>query len=362
MAMGQSACCRLNSVILAAALILLQASSVTVVGPQQIAGVREPQTFVGEHGIHVVYGTKDTIYCSTSDDGGKSFARPVKVADAQNLMIGSRRGPRVTVSSRNVVVTAIVDGNVKCWISPSNGKWFSDSPAQINDMPGSAAEGLHAAAAGENEIACAWLDNRDGGQEVYSSVSQDGGENWGPNVLVYKSPGGSVCECCSPSVAIASGGAIYVMFRNSLSGNRDMYVTSSSDDGQTWSTAKQMDGGHWKLDMCPMDGGALDADDQAQVFAIWRRGENVYRAKIGRPETKVAAGVQPWIYAGQTVYGAYLKQRPGPLMVFEGSAPPHAISHDADDPMIAGPASGEGPIVVVWTTSKGEILCQRIDD
>jgi len=348
--------------ILAAALILLQSAPVRVIGPDKLQGAKEPQAVVHGMDVHVAFGTKDAIYCASSDDGGKSFGEAIKVADAPGLMLGARRGPRIAISNNDVIVTAVVNGNLMCWVSSNNGKWFGNAPAQINEVSGSAIEGLHSEAGNDNKVVCAWLDHRDGGQEVYTAVSQDGGENWGPNWLVYKSPSGSVCECCSPSVSVASDGTIYVMFRNSLAGNRDMFVTSSSDDGQTWSPAKQMDESHWKLDVCPMDGGALDTDDQSQAFAIWRRGENIYRAKVAHGETKIAPGVQPWIYAGQTIYGVYLKQKPGPLMFFRSSEQPRALSHDADDPMIAGPSNGDGPIVVVWTTSKGEILCQQVND
>src|SRR5205085_10647001 len=133
-------------------------------------------------------------------------------------------------------------------------------------------------------------------------------ENWGANTLVYTSPSGSVCECCQPSVAIGSDGVIHVMFRNSLAGNRDMYVADSSDDGQTWSSATQLGTGNWKLDMCPMDGGAINADDEGHVVSIWRRQDAIYRVAPGEREDRIDIGQQPWIYARQGGYGVYLKR------------------------------------------------------
>jgi hypothetical protein len=141
-----------------------------------------------------------------------------------------------------------------------------------------------------------------------------------------------------------------------------MYVSTSSDTGQTWSEAKMIGQANWKIDNCPMDGGAIATNDQAQAFTIWRRKDTIYRSRPGHPETKIGVGQQPWIYAGQDVYCVYLKTRPGPLMAFKGSEQPRAISHDANDPMVAGPPSGEGPVVAVWTTSKGEIMCEVLND
>ena len=353
--------------MLIAALVLtlnrLADEPTVVVGPKLIQGVKEPQAAIDETGnIYVVYGASNSIYCSVSKDKGNTFSQPVKVADAPKLMLGARRGPRVAISSGNIVVSAVSDGNLMCWSSSNSGISFSQTPTQINDAAGSAIEGLHAEAATPNEIVCTWLDHRDGGQEVYASISQDGSDNWGPNTLIYKSPSGSVCECCHPSVSIGSDGVIHVMFRNSLNGNRDIYVSNSSDDGATWSPAQLVGQKHWKIDTCPMDGGAIGGDDTAQTFTIWRSGDAIFRDKLGYPETRVGEGVQPWIYGGQGVYCVYLKQRPGALMMFKGGDMPRAISHEADDPVVAGPASGDGPVVAVWATSKGEIMCEVLND
>lgn len=323
----------------------------------------EPQAAVDGLGrIYVVYGSGEAVYCSTSTDEGKTFGSPKKVADAPKLMLGKRRGPRVAISSGNVIVSAVTNNNLVCWSSPNAGASFSKTLTQINDAEGSVPEGLHAEAATADAVVCAWLDFRTENQEVYAAVSQDGGENWGPNTLVYKAPAGSVCECCHPSVSIGSNGAIHVMFRNSIDGNRDMYVSSSTDEGQTWSAAKILGQGHWKLDACPMDGGALSVDDQNQALTIWRRGDSIFRQRVGAQETKIGVGQQPWIYAHQGVYSVYLKQRPGPLMMFKGMNQPRAISHDANDPMVAGPLSGDGPVVAVWSTSKGEIMCDVLNN
>jgi hypothetical protein len=51
--------------------------------------------------------------------------------------------------------------------------------------------------------------------------------------MIYASPDTTVCECCKPSVAM-KGNSVYVMFRNWLNGNRDLYLIQSSDNGNTF--------------------------------------------------------------------------------------------------------------------------------
>jgi hypothetical protein len=47
--------------------------------------------------------------------------------------------------------------------------------------------------------------------------------------MIYTSPDSTVCECCKPNVAM-KGNNVYVMFRNWLHGNRDLYLIQSSDE------------------------------------------------------------------------------------------------------------------------------------
>ena len=55
---------------------------------------------------------------------------------------------------------------------------------------------------------------------------------------------------------------VYVMFRNFLNGNRDLYLIQSDDTGATFGTAQKLGIGSWQLDGCPMDGGSISMDAQ----------------------------------------------------------------------------------------------------
>ncbi|MEA2553285.1 MAG: hypothetical protein QOJ65_1461 [Fimbriimonadaceae bacterium] len=342
--------------------------AVLVVGPRDFEGAEAPYAAVSNTGvICVAFGAGDGLYLSQSRNLGKTYEKPRRIGTAPKVMLGMRRGPRITATNDSIVVSAISEGNLLAWKSNDRGEsWIG--PAQVNDMPDSAREGLHAMDAVGSRVVCAWLDMREKGTQIYAAVSDDGGENWSSNMQVYKSPGGSVCECCHPSVDIDANGVIRVMFRNSLNGNRDMYVVEGRDidgvalnsgpsaqEGITWGKARVIGKDHWKLDRCPMDGGAISSDDQAHVWTIWRRNTTIYRTLVGSPEEKMGVGVQPWIYAKGGAYGVYLKARPGPMMVLKGTDAARQIAPMADDPMVAGPVSGSGPVVAVWSTPKGEI-------
>jgi hypothetical protein len=165
----------------------------------------------------------------------------------------------------------------------------------VNDVPGAAREGLHAmAAAPDGTLACVWLDMRGRGTTLYGSFSRDDGATWSRNQLVYRSPDGTICECCHPSAAYDRSGRLHVMWRNALGGARDMYLSTSSDGGKTFSPARKLGKGTWPLDACPMDGGALAVSSDGSVITFWRRGGEMFVCAPGEPERRVGSGEQGW--------------------------------------------------------------------
>jgi hypothetical protein len=182
-------------------------------------------------------------------------------------------------------------------------------------------------------------------------------------VLVYKSPDGSVCECCHPSVAFDGRGTIHAQWRNSLSGSRDMYVASSLDGGKTFGKAIKLGTGTWPLKACPMDGGAIAAAGESFATA-WRRDKSVYLfANADREERRLGNGEQPWIaLTKEGPFVVWLAKRGGTALVLSPtSATATKLADHAADPVIAAGPDGKGPVVVAWESDDGrdsKILCQ----
>jgi hypothetical protein len=322
---------------------------------------RQPQAAIDPAGrIHVVFGSGDSIFhCQSA--AGATFDSPTRIPTQGKLSLGMRRGPRVAATADAVVMTAILgergggrDGDVLAWRSSDGGKSW-DGPARVNDVPGAAREGLHAlAAARDGRLYSVWLDLRNGKTEIFGSGSTDGGLTWSQNKRVYRSPSGSVCECCHPSVAFDPEGTLHVMWRNSFDGNRDMYLATSRDNGATFGKARKLGAGAWPLDACPMDGGALAVGAKGKVTSVWRRASDVFTLGSGRKEQRLAAGEQPWCAA--TPQGAYLvwiSRRPGELWLKSPESPPDKIADNANDPVIAAGDSETSPVVVVWESGSG---------
>jgi BNR repeat-like domain len=285
-------------------MLLLIAALAAQIVPSGDARYAQPQLAVRGTQVALTFGSAQTVYVAISEDAARTFAAPVAVSSSGELALGMRRGPRVAYSRDALVVSAIVgseghgkDGDVVAWRSTDGGKTWS-RPVRVNDVAGSAREGLHAmAAGGKNTLFAAWLDLRASGTRVYGSTSRDGGATWSPNRLVYESPSGTVCQCCHPSVAVDGTGRILVMFRNAVDGARDFYLVQSEDGGQSFGPGRKVGTGSWKLEACPMDGGGLAVDDSGHVATAWRREGTVYTTEGDRPEAALATGRNPTIVA-----------------------------------------------------------------
>lgn len=347
------------------------ADPIAVVSGGMIANPRQLQAAVGEDGaIYVAFGAGEAVYCSTSMDGGESYRDPVQVRTVERLALGMRRGPRIAASGKTVVIAAVSHetGNVLCWRLTDRGRTWSE-PVRVNDRPtGTANEGLHALAASPNgDLYCVWLDHRlDRKNQIFGAASSDGGATWSENRLIYRSPSGNVCECCHPSVAFDREGKLFVMWRNSLNGFRDMYFASSADGGETFGEAVKLGHGSWKLDACPMDGGYLAAGVRGQVTTVWRRERQVIAADASGEERPLAIGEQPWAAAtADGVWIVWLSRRGGDLWLASPSADdPILLSSDATDPVVSASADGNGPTIAVWETGagrEGRLMAQGLD-
>jgi hypothetical protein len=349
---------------------------------------RQPQVASNGKTVGIAFGSGKTVYFAKQTRDG--FSTPVKVASATSLALGRHRGPRIVITPEAIVISAIVgkmevdmramaahhaamakhngahpagpppshggDGDLVSWRSTDGGKSWS-SGVRVNDVPASATEGLHTMAYGGGVLFSAWLDLREKGTRIYGAVSKDGGRTWSPNRLVYSSPSGTVCQCCHPTAVVDSAGRIYVMFRNSLEGSRDMYIASSKD-GQTFTPAEKLGRGTWPLNACPMDGGGLAVDGAGNVVSVWRRDKEVFLAKRGEEEKLLGAGKDPSV----------LVTRKGTYAVWTSGTTLNALLPGKAEPVTLDPAGSFGQLIslagggalAVWETANG-IVSKRLE-
>ncbi len=342
-------------ILLAIQVISLRASEPnTVVSSDVVPHPRQPQVaVVDESTVYVTFGSNNKLFLCKSTDGGLSFDSPVQVGSVEKLALGMRRGPRVVANDKFVIVTAISheSGDLSAWKSADLGLTWS-APLVINDIPRVAREGLHGMAiAPDGKVFCVWLDLRNGRTQIYGASTSDEGRTWTENRRIYESPSGTVCECCHPSVAIDGKGVIHVMWRNVVDGNRDMYLATSMDGGESFQTARKLGLGSWHLNACPMDGGDLAAPTNSDVVTVWRRNNQIFAAG-DKPlsERLLGIGEQPGIAVGANgEFIVWLSRRGGDLNLLKpGSSSPTTIATNASDPVIVATVNSPQRVIVAW--------------
>lgn len=262
------------------------------VSTNTIAPGEQPQLSADDAGkISLVYGSKDKIYCATSDDRGTTFSTPVLVAEVPGMHLGMSRGPQLASSTNYSIITAMDKaGNIHWFrLNHSSKRW--KAMGTINDLEGSSPEGLMSIAADDKDnFYAVWLDIRTGKRnQVYFSSLSANGDHWSGNRLVYQSRDGHVCECCKPNIAVG-GSSVAILFRNWINGSRDLYVLESSDKGKSFKEAQKLGTGTWKLNGCPMDGGGLFIDRLNIIHTVWQREGTVYYCKPGEMEIPIGKG------------------------------------------------------------------------
>ena len=256
----------------------------TVIGQGQMPNVARDNF----GNIHVVYGNGDSILYAYSTDKGKTFSSPSLIAVLPKLTASHTRGPQIAATSNGLSVTACNNrGDIFSFCKDASGHWLQS--ARVNDVDTVAKENLMALAADGDNVFAVWLDLRDKHNKIFGAKSIDGGKTWSKNIMVYASPDKTVCACCKPSVAI-KGNNVYVMFRNWLDGNRDLYLIQSSDGGNSFGEAQKLGKGNWALNGCPMDGGSVVINKNGNPETVWNRKGTIYACEPGKEEIKLGEG------------------------------------------------------------------------
>ena len=344
-------------------LVALAGSDIEVV-PPEFHGVLQPQAATATNGkVFVVFGRGSEIFCAAGDAGLK-FKTPVKVGDLPKLALGMRRGPRVAAAGGSVVVSAIshTEGNLYAWASADSGATWSAS-TRVNSITNSAREGMHAmVSGGKGLVYAAWLDLRNKGTELWGASSRDGGHTWDRNTLIYRSPDGTICQCCHPTLASDGAGGIWAMWRNAVGGSRDLYSASSRDDGETFSIATKLGSGTWRLNACPMDGGTALVRPDGELLTAWRRDKLLF-ASDGKGERILSAtGLHPVVgWNGNAPF--YVWQEGAKLKWRRGDKPAELFAPNGAFASVAAAAPGQ-PAVVVYEGKVGgakTIFARRIE-
>src|SRR5262249_35597283 len=194
--------------------------------------------------------------------------------------------PELAVAGRNVYALweqAQADGtrDIVVGRSADMGQTF-ETPVKVNDNATPSFHGFASLAIAPNgDVYVAWLDGREKAETpgtfgVYLARSTDHGATFGKNVRVAL--GG--CPCCRPAVIVGAKGEVYVAWRKVFPESiRDFVVSTSHDNGQTFSDGVRVATDGWQIHGCPESGASL-AVAKGKLYVAWMTGGDDGRGRI----------------------------------------------------------------------------------
>ncbi len=108
-----------------------------------------------------------------------------------------------------------------------------------------------------------WEDARNGDKDIYFGNSSDGGSTFGPNIRV-DDDGGSSAQT-EPDIAVDSQGRIHVVWSDNREGIDHIYYSNSSDGGQNWVAAKKIDDATQNERSVP----SISVSNNGHIYVAW---------------------------------------------------------------------------------------------
>jgi len=242
--------------------------------------------------------TGTNVFVAVSDDGGRTFGRPVSVNNVEgDATANGEQPPRVVIKGNAVSVIWVSkrDGatGIRTAASADGGATFG-ATRTISPPGVTGARGWESAAFAEDgTLHAAWLDGRNA--TVKATAAQPapaGGRADAPAAHVHHKDGpmrqdiyhamwtGSeapietrvatdVCFCCKTAI-VTRGSDVYVAWRHLFPGGvRDIAVARSPDGGRSFGDPVRVSADNWKIDACPDDGPAMAIGADGALSVVW---------------------------------------------------------------------------------------------
>jgi hypothetical protein len=261
----------------------------------------QPQAIERDGVLHLIYFSGDAqhgdLFYVRSKDLGKTFSVPIRVnsqpgsaiavGNIRGAHLALGRGARVHVAwngTHEMDRSGVAEPYMKSPMAYTrlndagtafepernviHGAWGLDGGGSLAaDANGNVYVFWHAPIPGQKDEA-----NR----RVWMAKSTDDGKSFAPDVLAFDKPTG-VCGCCGLQAFADNRRAVYVLFRAATDiVHRDMYLLSSTDEGQTFQGA---DISKWNIGVCVMSSASL-SQAPGSVLAAWETEKQVFFSRV----------------------------------------------------------------------------------
>ncbi|HHS95052.1 MAG TPA: T9SS type A sorting domain-containing protein [Phaeodactylibacter sp.] len=321
---------------------------------------RNPRIALLEGNRPVIYwgkaGLNPKLYISVMDGG--DFPNPLEVnTDGIEFNIwGGSLGPQITAKENTVFLVFEKYGEAIYCIKSSDGGQSFESPVVVYDPPQGRVATLPTITMDEELnpiVAFVTTNNNEQDARYEITRSTDGGQSFPtPVVANIQAAGAEVCECCPGAIAATGTEEVFLAFRNNDQNLRDIWVAKSSDGGNSFDQATDIDTTDWLIFSCPQSGPDIleSGDSLFAVFFSGAYGANIYISALHKATMQAGHSFQIPSISGEAVGQNY-----------------PAIAGSGDTLGIVWQESGDNGLEIVMTWSvhgRADLMTQHlmIDD
>jgi BNR repeat-like domain len=183
------------------------------------------------------------VYTRRSPDGGKTWEPEQLLSQfPRNLPGDLHARPRILSDGQDrlwVIWVGVRSRRSSIYLNRSEdaGKTWSAPQELTSDSQSVFGQSLHRAG---DRMLLVWHDTRTGHDRLYSVTSSDAGKTWTPPVRIdHLAADDKPVEATSPTVVMSPDGHALVAWQDMRNGREDIFLSTSSDAGRTWSREDQ---------------------------------------------------------------------------------------------------------------------------
>lgn len=227
------------------------------------------------------------FYFANWNNQRNSFSPSITIPVLSNTSIHEEGMPKIALKGNDTIVatfeTSVPVKNMRFGLSDihyeisfNKGKtWTTPKPIESDSSHIGSRSFGNIIRLSDGAIGITWLgtdpNNADHARPVYFAKS-NGNKGFGKPILIENAG----CQCCRTALSTDERGHINVVFRDLLPGSvRDIGISSSVDNGQSFSKPISFSNDHWVIDGCPHDGPSIVSKDDKKYIA-WFTGAQKY--------------------------------------------------------------------------------------
>lgn len=228
-------------------------------------------------------------YSSFTDD---TWSEPYTVAADTGWFVNWADFPSIIAQNGNPVAVHWLDkipGNAYSYnvaISRFNESW-SEPFNPHNDETATEHGFVSMTPMSDSTFAAVWLDGRNTAGRSHHEYSDSEKAMTLRGAIINQSSeeietseiDNNVCDCCNTSIARLNNGLIAAYRNRTEDEIRDIYIAKYSDGA--WSDPKAVADDNWEIAACPVNGPAIDADNNTVAVAWFTGANNKAQVKLG---------------------------------------------------------------------------------